>query len=147
VWGEDAACEYFDGFAQNVLQFTSSGSGPINALIQGEAGVGLGMTMQVVTAINNDVPLKVIYFDEGSPYTMYGMAMIKGKETRPAVREVFDFYVNTLTREDKETFAPEQIFKVQDSEIPNYPKNVPAADMRGMEDLAEKERILAKWKY
>jgi iron(III) transport system substrate-binding protein len=148
VWGEDAAFAYFDKFADNVLQFTSSGSGPINALIQGEAGIGLGMTMQIVTAINSrGVPLKILFFEEGSPYCMYGMGMIKGKDSRKAVRDVFEFYVNTLTREDKELFAPEQIFKSQTNDIPNYPKNIKVADMRGIEDLAEKERLLEKWKY
>jgi len=131
-----------------VLQFTSSGSGPVNALIQGEAGIGLGMTFQAVTVMNTKgVPLKIIYFEEGSPYTVYGMAMIKGKDSRKAVRDVFEFYVKTLTREDKELFVPEQIFKSQVNNIPNYPKNVKAADMRGIESLHEKERLLANWKY
>jgi iron(III) transport system substrate-binding protein len=148
VWGENAAFDYFDGLAENVLQFTSSGSGPVNALIQGEAGIGLGMTMQVVTAINTrNIPLKIIYFEEGSPYSVYGMGMIKGKDSRKEVKEVFDFYVNVLTREDKELFAPEQIFKSQVNNIPNYPRDVKIADMRGIESLAEKERLLDKWKY
>jgi len=148
AWGEDAAFAYFDKFADNVLQFTSSGSGPVNALIQGEAGIGLGMTFQAVTVMNTKgVPLKIIYFEEGSPYTVYGMAMIKGKDSRKAVRDVFEFYVKTLTREDKELFVPEQIFKSQVNNIPNYPKNVKAADMRGIESLHEKERLLANWKY
>jgi iron(III) transport system substrate-binding protein len=148
VWGEDAAFAYFDKFADNVLQFTSSGSGPVNALIQGEAGIGLGMTFQAVTVINTKgVPLKIVFFEEGSPYTVYGMGMIKGKDTRKAVQDVFKFYVYTLTREDKELFVPEQIFKTQINNIPNYPANVKAADMRGIESLSEKERLLAKWKY
>ena len=148
VMGEDAAFEYFDGFAQNVLQFTSSGSGPVNALIQGEVGIGLGMTFQAVSAINDrGMPLTITFFEEGSPYIVYGMAMIKGKDARPEVREVFDFYVHVLTREDKELFAPEQIFKIQENTIPNYPRDVTAADMRGIEDLAEKERLLERWIY
>ena len=148
VWGEDAAFAYFDKFADNVLQFTSSGSGPINALIQGEAGIGLGMTFQTVSVINTrGVPLKIIYFDEGSPYSMYGMGIIKGKDSRKAVRDVFEFLLYTLNREDKELFSPEQVFKSQTNTIPNYPQNVKVADMRGIESLPEKERLLAKWKY
>jgi len=148
AWGEDAAFKYFDQFAENVLQFTSSGSGPVNALIQGEVGIGLGMTMQVVTTINNrGVPLKILYFEEGSPFTMYGMGVIKGKETNQAVKEVFDFYVNILTREDKELFGPEQIFKNQVNTMLNYPQNIKVADMRGIDNLSEKERLLSKWNY
>ena len=39
AWGEDEAFAYFDRLAENVYQFTSSGSGPVNALVQGEADV------------------------------------------------------------------------------------------------------------
>jgi iron(III) transport system substrate-binding protein len=145
--GEDAAFAYFDKLAGNILQFTSSGSGPVNALVQGEAGVGLGMTFQVVTTVNQGVPLKILFFEEGSPYSVYGTAIIKGKETKKAVKDVFEFFLTTLIYEDKELYMPEQIFKVQPNTIPNYPQNVPMADMTGIDDLAEKQRILEKWKY
>jgi iron(III) transport system substrate-binding protein len=145
--GEDAAFVYFDKLAENILQFTSSGSGPVNALVQGEAGIGLGMVFQVVTTINLGVPLKILFFEEGSPYSTYGVTMIKGKETRKAVKDVFEFYSTILSREDKELYMPEQIFKVQTNNIPNYPKNVKAADMTGIENLTEKQRLLEKWKY
>jgi len=148
VMGENAAFAYFDRFADNILQFTSSGSGPVNALIQGEVGIGLAMTAQVVNAINTrGVPLQAIFFEEGSPYTMYGTGIIKGRETRQAVKEVYEFYVTILNMEDKELFAPEQIFKIQATNVPNYPQNVKTADMRGIEDLAEKERLLEKWNH
>jgi len=148
VWGEDAAFTYFDKFADNILQFTSSGSGPINALIQGEVGIALGMTFHAVTVINTrEMPLRIIYFEEGSPYTIYGMGIILGKDSKQAVRDVFEFYAYTLNREDKELFAPEQIFKSQVNNVPNYPQDIKIADMRGIESLPEKERLLAKWKY
>jgi iron(III) transport system substrate-binding protein len=145
--GEDAAFAYFDRLSENILQFTSSGSGPVNALVQGEAGIGLGMVFQVVTTINGGVPLKILFFEEGSPYSTYGVTMIKGKETRKAVRDVFEFYSTILSREDKELYMPEQIFKVQTNTIPNYPLDVKPANMTGIEDLAEKQRLMEKWKY
>ena len=148
VWGEDEAFAYFDRFADNVLQFTSSGSGPVNALIQGEAGIGLGMTFQAVTAINDrGVPFKILFFEEGSPYSVYGTGIVKGKDSRQAVKDVFEFFIYTINLEDKELFAPEQVFKSQTNTIPNYPQNIKVADMRGSENLSEKERLLEKWKY
>jgi len=148
VWGEDAAFDYFDQLAGNLLQFTSTGAGPINSLLIGEVGIALGMTFQLVTVINSrNVPFSIHFFEEGSPYSMYGTAMIKGKETRKSVKEVFDFYAYILNREDKELFTPEQIFKTQINNIPNYPQNVLEADMRGIGSLSEKERLLEKWKY
>jgi iron(III) transport system substrate-binding protein len=145
--GEDAAFAYFDQLSENILQFTTSGSGPVNALIQGEVGIGLGMTFQAVTAINNGTPLRILYFAEGAPFTTTGFSIIKGKESRKAVKEVFDFMLSTVIFEDKEKFSPEQILTSQVIQIPNYPQNIPYADMTDGTDLAEKERLLAKWKY
>ena len=148
VMGEDAAFDYFDRFAENVLQFTSSGSGPVNALIQGEIGIALGMTMHAVNTINSrGMPLRIMHFEEGSPFTTYGTAMIRGKETNPAVRSVFEFWATTLSREDKELFIPGQIFRDQVNTIPNYPLDVKPADMRGIEDLETKDRLLARWRH
>jgi iron(III) transport system substrate-binding protein len=147
-WGEDAAFAYFDGLAENILQFTTSGSGPVNALIQGEALIGLGMTLTATQAINSrGIPLEMLFFSEGAPSITTGMAIIKGKESRPAVKEVFDFTITTLVREDKELYCPEAIFKNQVNTIPNYPKNIPYADMTGVTDLVKKEQLLEKWKY
>ncbi len=145
VWGEDKAFEYFDQLAPNILQFTSSGSGPVNALRQGEAAIGLAMTAQTVQEINNGANFEILFFEEGSPYSCYGMAMIEGKQTRPAVKEVFDFFYDTLVIEDKELFYPEKIFKDMDFEIENYPTEIEYANMSNTQE--EKERLLEKWKY
>jgi iron(III) transport system substrate-binding protein len=148
AWGEDAAFAYFDKLAANILQFTTSGSGPVNALIQGEAAIGLGMTLTATQAINSKgVALEMRFFKEGAPNITTGMAIIKGKETRPLVKEVFEFTLSKLVKDDKELYCPEPIFKNQPNTIPNYPRTIPYADMKGVYDTALKERLLAKWKY
>ena len=148
AWGEDAAFAYFDNLAQNILQFTTSGSGPVNALIQGEVAIGLGMTLTAVNAINTrGVPLELFYFAEGAPNITTSFGIIKGKETRPAVKEVFEFTMTKLLKDDKELYCPEAIFKNQQVNIPNYPKNIPYAKMDGVYDLTLKDRLMGKWKY
>jgi iron(III) transport system substrate-binding protein len=148
AWGEDAAFAYFDGLAENILQFTTSGSGPVNALIQGEVAIGLGMTLTATQAINSrGVPLEMTFFAEGAPSITTGMAIIKGKETRPIVKEVFEFSMTTLVREDKELYCPEPIFIDQPNNIPNYPRNIPYADMAGVYDQDLKARLLERWQY
>ena len=146
AWGEEKALDYFDKLADNVLQFTSSGSGPVNALVQKEVAVGLGMTAQAVTAINNGANLEILFFEEGSPYSLYGYAIPEGKQNRRAVRDVFDFFYNTLVLEDKELYYPEQVFKNQVNKVENYPINIHYGDMRN-NTTAEKSRLLEKWKY
>ena len=146
AWGEDKAFEYFDGLAENVLQFTDSGSGPVNALVQGEVAVGLGMTAQAVTAINDGANLKILFFEEGSPYSLYGYAIPEGKQTRKAVMDVFNFFYTTLVMEDKELYYPEQVFANQSNNVENYPTDIKYADMNN-NTTEEKSRLLDKWEH
>ena len=146
AWGEEKAFEYFDNLNENILQYTSSGSGPVNALVQGEVAVGLGMTAQAVTAINDGANLKILFFEEGSPYSLYGYAIPEGKQNRKAVVDVFDFFYSTLVLEDKELYYPEQVFVNQVNNIANYPKNIPYGDMNN-NTTEEKSRLLDNWEY
>lgn len=145
-WGEDEAFEYFDKLTENILQYTSSGSGPLNAVLQGEAAIGLGMTAPTVTQINEGQPIKIVYFEEGSPYSIYGQSIIKGKESNQAVVEVFDFLVNTFNYENCELYFPEKIYKDKDYSVTNYPQNIAYSDMSN-NTTDEKTRLLEKWKY
>jgi len=146
TWGEDEAFAYFDKLSANISQFTASGEGPVNALIQGEAAIGLGMTAQAVTEINNGSPLKILFFEEGAPFSTYGLSIISGKETRKPVKEVFDFLYNTYCYENCEKFFPEQIYKDKPFTVKNYPTDIKYGDMKNNTGT-EKERLLQKWKY
>lgn len=146
AWGEEEAFAYFDALTPNVLQYTSSGSGPVNALLQGEAVIGFGMTSHAVTQINEGAPLKVLFFEEGSPFTLYGQSMIAGKDSRESVKEVFDFLVNTYSYELNEKFFPEQMFKDKVFAVENYPENIVYSDMSN-NTIEEKTHLLDMWKY
>jgi len=144
AWGEQEALDYFEKLSDNILSFTSSGSGPVNALISGEVAIGFAMTAQTVSEINNGLPLRIIFFEEGSPFSLYGIGIIKDKETRKEVSEVFDHIVNRWTEMDKVLFCPERIYKDREFTLPNYPVNIRYADMSG-NTSDEKERLLERW--
>lgn len=144
--GEEKAFAYFDQLSKNILQYTSSGSGPVNALINKEVAIGLGMTAQGALKKTEGAPLKILIFKEGSPYTFYTLAMIKGKEKKKAVKEVFDYMNNTLAEENVRMYYPEKLFKDKDFTIKNMPENIKYADMEN-NTIEEKERLLAKWNY
>jgi iron(III) transport system substrate-binding protein len=149
TWGEEKAFEYFDEFAKNVVQFTSSGSGPMNALVQKEAIVALGMTGQAVTMINEGAPLKILFFEEGAPCSLYGHAMTKkaeSKENYDKIKEVFDYLVKDVTPACDAAFFPEQVFAGREFLLPNYPENIPYGNMSN-NTTKEKIRLLEKWKY
>ena len=146
AWGEDKAVQYFNDLTPNILQYTSSGSGPVNALLQKEVAIGFGMTSHAVTQINQGAKLKIVYFEEGSPYTMYGQSIIAGKEQRESVKEVFDFLVNTYSYELNEKFFPEQMFKDVTYSVENYPENIVYNDMSN-NTIEEKEQLLGLWTH
>lgn len=146
-WGLDGALEYVDKLHGNLKQFTESGSGPIKLLKQGEVAIGLALTFQAVSEINGGQPLEIIFPSEGSPYSLTGTAMIDGREKDPEIAEVFDFIANEFLKYDKEYFSPEEIYDGQVNRIEGYPENITYADMTGIQDIAEKERLLDRWKY
>lgn len=147
IWGEEEALAYFDELDKNVKQYSESGSGPVKLLIQGECAVATALTYQVVTEINNGNPLKMIYPESGSPYSLDGVSIVKGKDEKQEVRDVFTYLVNECLVYDKNHYNPGLIIKGQNSKMENYPENITYADMTGIEDLQLKEDLLNKWKY
>ena len=145
--GTDGALEFVDKLYSNIKQFTESGSGPIKLLKQGEVAIGLALTFQAVSEINDGQPLEIIFPETGSPYSLTGTAMIGGREVRDDVVEVYEFIINEFLIYDKENFSPEKIYEGQINKIENYPQNIVYADMTGIQEIAEKERLLALWKY
>lgn len=147
VLGEEKALEYFDGLQPNIKLFTESGSGPIKLLIQGEIAVGLGLTFQAVEQINEGSPFEILTPEYGSPYSLTGTGIIKGREKNKRIIEVFDYIINDFLVYDKEYFSPEKIYEEQENKIPNYPTNINYANMNGISNISEKERLLKLWKY
>lgn len=145
--GTEGALAYVDRLYENLKQFTESGSGPIKMLKQGEVAIGLALTFQAVSEINDGQPLEIIFPETGSPYSLTGTAMLGGRETRADVIEVYEFIINEFLVYDKENFSPETVYEGQVNKIENYPQNIVYADMTGIQEIAEKERLLALWKY
>ena len=144
AWGEEKALNYFTALKENVLAFETSGSGPVNKLITKEVAVGFGMISHAVQQINEGENLKILFFEEGAPYSLYGQAIIAGNETNSAVVEVFDFLVNEITEEKCERFYPEKIFNENDFSLKNFPSDVVYSDMSN-NTPERKSQLLGKW--
>lgn len=145
-WGEEEAFAYFEKLTENILQYTSSGSGPVNALVQGEVAIGLGMTSQAVVEKNEGVNLEILFFEEGSPYSMYGNAVLKNSADRECVMEVFNYLATDLCKGDNEKYFPDQIFKDFKPEIEGFPKDIKYGNMSD-DTLSEKERLQERWTF
>ncbi|MDE7453424.1 MAG: extracellular solute-binding protein [Clostridia bacterium] len=146
-WGESTAIEYFDSLTSNILSYTSSGSGPVNALVGREVAVGLGMISQVAEKISggND-ELEILFFDEGAPFNLYGNSIVKGKDKRESVKAVMDYLYSDFTDAVCAKYYPEPVLKDKVYNVPAFPKNITYSDMSN-NTLAKKEDLLAKWKH
>lgn len=146
--GLDNALTYFSSLSANVKEFTSSGSAPIKAVDRGDVAVGFGMLWQCVEYSNNNSDLGFTFLDKGSAYNLYSSGMIGGHEKRSAVKEVFDYFYNTINEEQTQSFVPDKIYKNQTAPtIANYPTNVSEVAMQGLFDPAYKANLIDKWAF
>lgn len=145
IMGEDKAIEYFKKLKNNLREFTTSGSGPTNLLKQGEIAIAMGMTSQGVEAINEGYNFKIVSLKTGAPYNTTSFGIIKGKENKENVREVFEWLMNDFGKYDKEYFLPDKILKNQEVKVKNYPTNLKDAKMDGVDSVSVKQDLISKW--
>lgn len=145
IMGEDKAIEYFKKLKNNLREFTTSGSGPTNLLKQGEIAIAMGMTSQGVEAINEGYNFKIVSLKTGVPYNTTSFGIIKGRENKENVREVFEWLMNDFGKYDKEYFLPDKILKNQEVKVKNYPTNLKDAKMDGIDSVSVKQDLISKW--
>lgn len=75
---DDEAWAYERQLAQNVLQFTKSGSAPARFVGAGEAAVAIVFSHDIVAQIENGLPLELTFPQEGTGYEIGGTALVKG---------------------------------------------------------------------
>ena len=128
VYGKDAALTYFNGLNSAVKEWSKSGSGPVKGVNNGEISVGLGMHFQAVEYANENPDIGITYFAEGSPYTLYTMGMINGKQNKAHVKEVYQYFFDYVNYLDNCQIVPETIYKAE------YAKAVTVANWKSPED-------------
>ena len=131
LYGKDVALQYFKDLDKNIKEWSSSGSGPVKGVDRKEIAVGLGMHFQAVEYANKNDDIGITYFEEGSPYTLYTMGMINGKEQKPEVKEVYDYFFNYVNYLDNSQIVPETIYKAE------FAKTVTVANWKSPSDYGK----------
>ena len=143
--GEDKTIEYFKKLKNNLREFSVSGSGPTNLLKQGEIAIALGMTSQGVEAINEGYDFEIVELNTGSPYNTTSCGIIKGREDKENVKEVFEWLISDFGTYDKEHFMPDKLLKNQESKMKNYPESLTDANMNNIDSEENKKAIIELW--
>ena len=151
--GQEEALKYFTTLNANIKEWSSSGSGPVKGVDKKEIAVGLGMHFQAVEYANKNSDIGITYFKEGSPYTLYTMGMINGKQNNAAVKEVYNYFFNHVNYLDNSQIVPETIYKSEYALTPTVEnwKNpsdygVDYTAMKNLLDPNYKNQLLDAWK-
>lgn len=151
--GKDAALSYFNSLNENVKEWSSSGSGPVKGVDKKEIAVGLGMHFQAVEYANKNPDIGITYFSEGSPYTLYTMGMINGKQNNEKVKEVYDYFFSYVNYLDNCNIVPETIYKASAAKpvtVENWKSpsdyGVDYTPMKNLLDPDYKNHLLDSWK-
>ncbi len=144
--GKTEALAYFNALNENIVEYTSSGSAPIKKVNSGEIGIGVCMLWQAVKYANENANLQVVLPDNTLPYQLYNMAIVKGRETRPEVVEVFNYLFTDVNKLSQEQFCGEKLFTNQGaSVVANYPSEFTEFNMPFLYDYEYKQELLDAW--
>lgn len=155
IYGKDKALQYFKDLGKtNINEWSKSGSGPVKGVDRKEISVGLGMHFQAVEYANKNEDIGITYFAEGSPYTLYTMGMINGKQERAEVKEVYDYFFNHVNYLDNCQIVPETIYKAEFAgkvTVENWKSpsdyNVGYTQMKNLLDPDYKQELLDAWNF
>ena len=104
------------------------------------------MTSNAAEAITAGDPLKILFFEEGAPAAYYGQSIVKGKDERPIVKEVFEYLIKEFRIEEMTLFPGEPVIKGAYQNMENMPEEIPWGDMSN-DTLDAKEALLEKWTH
>ena len=155
LYGKDEALNYFKDLGKaNISEWSKSGSGPVKGVDRQEIAVGLGMHFQAVEYANKNSDIGITYFAEGSPYTLYTMGMINGKQEKPEVKEVYDYFFNYVNYLDNSQIVPETIYKSEYAKtvtVENWKSpsdyGVDYTQMQNLLDPDYKQELLDAWNF
>jgi iron(III) transport system substrate-binding protein len=91
IRGEEAGWDYLNSYADQVLQFTKSGSAPAKFVGAGEAAVGIVFSHDIVVQIEAGLPLVLSFPAEGTGYEVGGVAIVKGAQHLDAAQKWYDW--------------------------------------------------------
>ncbi len=99
LMGDEKGWEYIKNYAGQVNQFTKSGAAPAKFVGQGEAGVGIVFSHDIVAEQEKGSPLELTFPSEGTGYEVGGMGIIKGAKHLDAAQKWFDWALEPATQE------------------------------------------------
>ncbi len=91
LYGVDEAFEYWHQLDANIAQYTESGSAPGGLAAQGEYAIGISFVHDIQVQQDQGLPVEIGFPEEGSPYEIGGISIIRGARNADAARAWVDY--------------------------------------------------------
>ena len=91
LMGEDEAFEYYHQLNENIAQYTESGSAPSAMAATGEFAIGIAFAHDIQVQQDNGLPVEINFPEEGTPFEIGGISIIKGARNLPAAQAWIDY--------------------------------------------------------
>lgn len=148
LWGEDAGWKYLKALGGQVQQFTKSGSAPGRMAAQGEIGVGILFSHDIIQLQKEGFPVELTFPGEGTGYEIGSVAIIKGGPDQEAARLFVDWALGKKAQEIGQTVGSYQLLTNPDAANP--PESIPLSQLKVINyDFewagANRKAILERW--
>lgn len=91
LYGEDGAFEYWAQLDENIAQYTESGSAPGRLAAAGEFAIGISFAHDIQVQQDQGLPVEIGFPEEGTPYEIGGISIIKGAQNMAAAQAWVDY--------------------------------------------------------
>jgi len=148
LWGEERAYQYMKSLNPSIQTYTSSGTGPSQAVSTGTCAIGIQFTPAFFEAIDKGFPLEVVYPSEGVWFENPAVSILKGAKNVEAAQAL----VNWLTSErGQNTLTDATTFFYPITAGARLGKGMPAFETLKTIEVdplwaaAEKDRLVRRW--
>jgi len=150
LYGEDAAFDYLQRLAPNVIRYTQSGTAQGPSVARGEVGVGVTFVHEFVSQQLQGFPVEVAIPCEGTGDALGGMAIIVGGPNPAEARRFYDWALTKdaqeLANRTRNLILPANRRADVRPEAARFATApVIDADPAKFGAPAEKKRLLARW--
>jgi iron(III) transport system substrate-binding protein len=94
LYGETKGWQYMDQLHENIAKYTEGASDPCDMVAAGEVAIGMTYDDYALTLKQKGEAINVIFPTDGSTWQLYGVALVKKEEIKPAAKTFLDWSIS-----------------------------------------------------
>ena len=141
---EDAAFAFLKKLADNIDQFTKSGSAPGKGCAIGEVAIAIGYRHDQLRLQSQGANIGIVMPSDGSGYETASMSLVKDGPNPVAAKKLYNWMISS--KQARDVFDGWQMIPLVDSQDPNgFFQSLNLVNQDDEWDAANKIRLLERW--